>query len=99
MDRQTTRINAARTELGPAERLAAEARSLREGRRRRRPGLAPGRPRARRGRRARDRGTGICGTSPPPGEAIDQFFKDHPWLEWVLQIAVGILTIAFPCSG
>ena len=102
-DRQTTRINAARTELGAAERLAAEARSLRED------GGADG-PGSRQVARELDEAAALAieerdlwdravDLFDDAGEAIDQFFKDHPWLETVLQIAVGILTIAFPVLG
>ena len=63
-DRQTTRIERGAHGAGGGRAAGGRGALAARGRRRRRPGLAPGRPRARRGRRARDRGTGICGTGP-----------------------------------
>ena len=97
-DRRTGRIEAAREDLG-----AAEARSLREdgdggglGSRQVARELDEATALAIEERDLWDRTVDLFDDA---GEAIDQFFKDHPWLETVLQIAVGILTIAFPVLG
>jgi hypothetical protein len=102
-DRRSREIEAARTAMSAAERLAAEAKSLRED------GAGSGWGSRRVERELRDAADSAIPERDwwdkavdffdDVGEAIDEFMKEFPWLETALQIAVGILSIAFPVLG
>jgi len=102
-ERRSGQIEAAREQLGAAERLAAEARSLREdgsgadwGSRQVERELDAAAADAIPERDLWDRAVDLFDDM---GEAIDEFFAEFPWIETVLQVAVGILAIAFPVLG